>query len=168
MRRVTFIVALAAVAGALAAREPGPGAQDTFDDAMFVQLAASDGMHEVEVGKIASARAKGEEVKQFAQALADDHTRANTDLRAAAREANLPVPDRMIDAHQKAVEYFKNYKGENFDRAFVKHAATAHADAVALYTKASKEAKHKALKEYAARHLPLLEKHLEAARKLDK
>lgn len=139
-----------------------------FDDAAFVEIAAMDGLHEIELGKIGAAQAKREGVKALAQMLAKDHAAAHAELVAAAKAANIPMPTKMGENFQKHVDAFKNYKGENFDRDFLKHQIEDHTEAVALFTRASKGAKNKLVKDFATRTLPALQKHLDAAKKLDK
>jgi predicted outer membrane protein len=57
LRKVQLVAALALLASLLAARadDTKPGSNQPFDDATFVAMAASDGMHEFELGKIAQA-----------------------------------------------------------------------------------------------------------------
>jgi putative membrane protein len=167
LRKTTLVAALAVLAGVIGVRaDDKPGAQ--FDDTVFVKTAAIDGMHEVQLGKIAEAQAKNDAVKKFAQMLVKDHTKANGDLKAAAKAANIAVPTELDEKHKKHLEFFKNYKGTNFDQDFVKHEVTDHTEAVALFTRASKEAKNKDIKNFATATLPALQKHLEEAKKLNK
>jgi putative membrane protein len=154
------------LAGVTAARSQTRPDEKPFDDAEFVKMAASDGMHEVELGKLAQTKARNEAVKKLAETLVNDHTKANEELKKVAKEAGLTVPDKMLDKHQKDVEMFREYKGANFDADFVKHQVKDHEEAVALFTRASKEAKNDKVKAFAAKTLPTLQQHLETARKI--
>jgi len=169
VRRMKLVAALALLAGVIGARaeDKKPGEQP-FDDTVFVKTAASDGMHEVELGKIATAKAKSDDVKKFAEMMVKDHGKANEELKAAAKAASIEVPDKINETHQKEIDRFKEFKGDNFDREYVKHQVKDHTDAVALFTRASKEAKNKELKDFATKTLPTIQKHLEEAKKLDK
>jgi putative membrane protein len=137
-----------------------------FDDATFVKKAASDGMHEVELGKIAQTQAKNDDVKKFAETMVTDHTKANEELMKCAKDAGLDVPDKMMEEHQKEVDRFKDYKGTNFDQDYMKHMVDDHEKAVALFKQASKEAKNPKLKEFATKTLPVIQAHLDQARKI--
>jgi putative membrane protein len=168
MTRITFLVAAFALAvGTL----PG-GAQDKkdkdkpFTDADFVAQAGSSGLHEVELGKMAADRAKDDEVKKLGKMMVDDHTKANEALKEAAKEAGLTVPEKMNAEHQKHVDHFKDLKGADFDKEYVKHMVNSHTAGVALFQRASKEAKSPKLKEFATKTLPVVESHLEKAKKL--
>jgi putative membrane protein len=137
-----------------------------FDDTSFVADAASGGMHEVELGKIAAVKAKDPAVKKFAERMVTDHTKANEALKVAAKAANIPVPDRMNAKNQEEVERFKNYPGENFDRDYAKHMVMDHEKDVAAFTRASKEAKNPQIRDFAAAMLPTLQEHLKMAKEL--
>jgi len=50
------------------------------DDRNFVMKAAESGMEEVEMGQLALRQANSDEVKQFAQRMVDDHSKANSEL----------------------------------------------------------------------------------------
>jgi putative membrane protein len=172
LRKMQWAAVLVLFTGLVAARadqkNPPAGSDQPFNDAAFVAMAASDGMHEVVLGKIAQQKAKNDAVKQYGEMLVKDHTKANEQLKAAAKAANIPVPEKMNAHHQKEVERFQNYKGENFDQDFAKHEVADHVNAIALFTRASKEAKNPQIKNFATQTLPALKKHLEAAKKLEK
>jgi putative membrane protein len=137
-----------------------------FNDTAFVTDAASGGMHEVELGKIAANKAKDPAVKKFAQRMVNDHSKANEALKAAAKAANIPVPDRMSPKDQQEIERFKNYMGESFDSDYAKHMVMDHEKDVAEFTRASKEAKTPQIRDFAAATLPVLQEHLKMAKEL--
>ncbi|HJZ53927.1 MAG TPA: DUF4142 domain-containing protein [Gemmataceae bacterium] len=146
-------------------RKPAPA---PFDDAVFVAKAASGGIHEVELGKLAATRAKREEVKKFAQKMVEDHGKANEELKKAAKEAGLNVPEKMNDEHQKEFDHFKDFKGADFDKEYLRHMLDDHEKDVAEFTRASKEAKNLQIREFATKTLPVVQEHLELVKKLVK
>jgi putative membrane protein len=164
MKLVAAVAFLAVVIGARAEDKKA----EPFDDTTFAKTAASDGMHQVELGKIATAAAKSDEVKNFAEQMVKDHTKAGEELTDAAKAANIAVPDKIDDKHQKEIDRFKNYKGTNFDSDSMKHMVTDHTEVVALFTRASKEAKNAAIKDFATKTLPTIQAHLKHVRKLAK
>lgn len=139
-----------------------------FSDAEFVVKAASDGMHEVELGNLAKTNAAGSDVRKFGERMVTDHSKANKELMDIAKGANLGVPTKMLDEHAKHVEHMGKLKGADFDKAYVKHMVEDHKEAVDLFTRASKEAKDAKLKAFAEKTLPVIKEHLEMAQKLDK
>jgi len=168
MHKRKLIAAVALLAVVIGVRAEEKPAADAFDDAGFVKMAAIDGMHEVELGKIAQTQAKNDDVKKFAEQMVKDHGKANEELKTAAKAASIAVPDKLDDKHQKHIDAFKDYKGTNFDQDYMKHMVSDHTEAVALFTRASKEAKNKEIKDFATRTLPTIQAHLEQAKKLNK
>jgi putative membrane protein len=139
--KMKLFAAVALFAGVIGARaEDKQPADQPFDDTTFVKMAAIDGMHEVEFGKIGAEKAKNAEVKKFAEMMVKDHGQANEELKAAAKAANITVPEKIDEKHQKHIDMFKNYKGTDFDADYMKHMVADHTEAIALFTRASKEA----------------------------
>jgi len=137
-----------------------------FSDAEFVKEAGSGGMLEVELGKVAAMKAKNADVKAFAERMVKDHTAANAKLKTAAKTAGFSVPEKLMDEHQKSLDKFKNYKGTDFDKDYVDAMVKDHEEDVQAFTRASKEAKDARVKAFAADTLPVVQQHLEAAKKL--
>jgi len=169
MSKMMCAAAVALLAGAIGTRADETKPVDLpFDDARFVQMAASDGMHEVELGKIGAAHTKNDDVKKFAERMVKDHSKANDDLKIAAKAADLPVPSKINETHQKHIDMFKDYKGTNFDADYMKHMVFDHTEALVLFARASKEAKNKDIQDFATRTLPVVQDHLEQAQKISK
>ena len=62
------------------------------DDQRFIQEAAEGGKAEVALGNLALQRAASDDVKQFAQRMADDHSKANQELTELASQKNISLP----------------------------------------------------------------------------
>jgi putative membrane protein len=167
LRKMMWVGAVTLLATAAGTRADDKKAAP-FDDATFVRTAAIAGMFEVHLGKLAAERTKNDDVKKFAEMMVKDHTAANEELKAAAKAAGIAVPDKIDDAHQQKYEAFKAYKGKDFDGDYMKQMVKDHTDAVALFTQASKEAKHKELRDFATKTLPVIQGHLDKAKKLSK
>lgn len=166
-RMLQLFSCTALIFGVVSARadDRSPGSKPV-GDAEFVKMAASDGMHEVELGKIAMAHAKSDAVKKFAERMVKDHTKANMELKSVAKAAGIEVPAAMTPKDQKHVDKFKSYSGSDFDADYVKHMVVDHEKAVALFTHESKDGKNQAVREFATKTLPTLQSHLEDAKKL--
>jgi len=139
-----------------------------FSDAEFVNKAVVGGMTEVALGKLAVANGKSEAVKKFGQKMVDDHSKAGDDLKAAAKKGGFEVPEKLDAEHQKMVDKFKDLKGEEFDKAYVKDMVEDHEKDVKEFGKASKELKDANLKEFATKTLTVVEGHLKMVKELDK
>ena len=60
------------------------------DPEKFICKVAHSGMKEIRLATLAKQRAQSQEVKQFAEKLIQDHTKANQELRLIAQRQNIP------------------------------------------------------------------------------
>jgi putative membrane protein len=176
--------------------EPGAGTTSTTSklnrsDEKFVREAAKGGMMEVHMGKLGVQKAQNDQVKQFAQRLVDDHTKANSELKqlASSKGITLPNSDHITsttittDADRTQVREQANadkqhkelstmmkklegLSGTDFDRTFVKMAVTDHEKDVKEFEKASEKCDDAEIKAFAAKTLPTLREHLTQAKSL--
>lgn len=130
-----------------------------FDDAEFVKHAASGGMLEVALGKLAKEKATGGDVRKFADRMIADHTKANKELAAVAKAAGYSIPDKLTPKHQEHLDKFKKEPSKSFDAEYVKHMVKDHEEAVEEFDRATREAKHPELKKFAEKTLPTLREH---------
>ncbi len=125
----------------------------------FVAHAARDGMAEVELGKLASARAASEDVKQFARRMVDDHSKANDELKGLASSKNIPVPTDTDADHKMLMDKLGKVSGAEFDRAYMDAMVSDHDHAVAKFRAFSERGDDPELKKWAEKTLPTLEAH---------
>jgi putative membrane protein len=157
-------VALALALGAAATAQDNKTDVKPVTDAEFVIKAASGGMFEVESSRLAKDAAKSDEVKKFAEKMIADHEKANKELMEVAKKANLGLPVKMLDEHQKMLDRVKGAKGEGFDKAYMETQVAAHDEAVTLFTSAAKGVRDPGLKAFAEKTLPAIKEHHEHAK----
>lgn len=161
MRTLSSMAAVLLFAGAASAEDKKP-----LTDTDFVAKAASGGMFEVESSKMAKDVAASADVKKFAEKMIADHGKANGQLMAAAKAANVPVPEKMLDPDRALLDGLKAAKEESFDKAYLAAQVKAHDEAVMLFTTAAASVKDPALKAFAEKTLPTLKEHQQHVRKL--
>lgn len=138
-------------------------------DQQFIDLAAQTDMVEANLGQLAETAASSQAVKDYAQMLVADHTKDFDQLYDLAHQANLTRPDAINAEHNKMmIGPFQKLKGAAFDHRYVQEMITGHTKAIAVYKKEAANAQSAALKSYAEQTLPVLEKHLDAAKVLEK
>jgi putative membrane protein len=71
-------------------------------DKKFIMETAHSGMKEVEMSKLAVTKAASDEVKQYAQRLIDDHTKANDALMALASQKGITIQHDTAMKHDAA------------------------------------------------------------------
>nr|ALS90711.1 protein of unknown function (DUF4142) [uncultured bacterium] len=135
-------------------------------DKKFVMETAQGGMMEVELAKLAVDKASSEEVKQYAQRLVDDHTKANDELTQLASQKGVMVPHDE-KAMMKGKDKLSKLSGADFDREFMSLMVKDHTKAVKEFEEASNKSKDTDLKDWAAKTLPALREHLQMARDIN-
>jgi putative membrane protein len=165
MYRCTTLFALAAGIVGFALTCP-TWADDTKDksDNKFVMEAASGGMLEVKLGKLASDRAANADVRKFGERMVTDHTKANKDLMAVAEKKGIKLPTELLKKHQEALDKFKDLKGAEFDRTYMTSMVKDHEEDVEEFTKEAKDGHDDDVKAFATRTLPVIKEHLRLAK----
>ena len=134
------------------------------DDAEFITKAASGGMMEVTLGKIAAEKATSPEVKSFGNHMVTDHSKANDELKALAASKNITLPTMLSEDHQKIVDDLSTKTGMDFDKAYMEEMVDDHKEDVENFEEAAKEAKDPDIKAWAAKTVPTLKMHLDMAK----
>lgn len=132
-------------------------------DQGFVTRAARGGLAEVQLGDLAKDKASSPEVKQFAERMVTDHSRANDELKALAQSKNITLPSTLSMKDQALKDRLSKLSGEQFDRAYMRAMVRDHTKDVNEFRRESKSAKDPDVKAFAAKTLPTLEDHLKLA-----
>lgn len=137
-------------------------------DKEFVKKASACGLAEVNLSELAVRFAHDPAVKQFAQHMVMDHTRANQELTQLANQRSIPLAKTMDEKHQKMFDKLKEAKSTEFDHLYMEGMVKDHEVAVKLFETQSKDGKDEGLKQWAGQKTPILKKHLEKARQICK
>jgi len=98
----------------------------TGDVQQFVQQAAVAGMAEVQLGQLAQQRASNNQVKEFARMMVRDHTKANNELKQAAKGQNIQLPTQLDQKHQDLMQRLQQLRGADFDREYMSAMVDGH------------------------------------------
>jgi putative membrane protein len=131
-------------------------------DSSFVDEAATGGMAEVELGKLASTKGANPEVKEFGQMMVTDHSKANDELKALAAKKGWKLPTDLDSSHKATLDSMRNKVGADFDKDYVQDMVDDHEKDVKAFEDKAKNATDPDLKTFAEKTLPTLRKHLEA------
>jgi putative membrane protein len=124
----------------------------------FISKASQDGMTEVKLAELASQKSENDSVKQFASHMASDHSTANSELESVAKEANIPVSDKLDAKHEAEVAALSKKSGAAFDKAYTAAMVKAHKQAVALFKKGAHSSDQN-VASFANKTLPTLQSH---------
>jgi putative membrane protein len=151
-------------AGATASSTPSDTSMKADRD--FVMEAASGGLMEVTLGKLAESNAASAQVKEFGRMMVTDHSKANTELKAVAAKKNLAVSPTPLEKQQKKIDDLKTKKGADFDKAYVDLMVDDHKEDIDKFKDEAEKGNDTDIKAFAAKTLPVLNKHLEHIQKI--
>lgn len=133
----------------------------------FVTKASVAGMFEVETSNVALTHSSDADVKAFAKQMVTDHTAAGNTLKTIAAKEGLKPATALDSNHQEKLDELKTASKDDFNDTYISLQEDAHDDAVSLFGDYAKNGDNAALKQFAAKTLPTLEKHKAHIEKLD-
>jgi putative membrane protein len=157
---------MALVAAAPAMAQSGPKTLQQPDQDFLVK--ASEGnVSEIKLGQLAVHKANNEQVKQFAQRMVDDHTKAQQQLVNETEGSNIIDPDHVTKDAADLYDKLNKESGTDFDKDYMKAMVNDHQDDLNTFQDEIKNGKNEQLKTYAQNTLPVLQKHLESAKQIN-
>ncbi len=132
----------------------------------FMTKAASGGMMEVELGKLAAQKAQSKEVKDFGNMMVTDHTKVNEELKKLAQQKNIMLPDSMSESHMDHVKELRDKTGADFDKAYMDLMVSDHEEDVDMFQSAADEMQDPEVKNFATTTVVSLRQHLDRAKQV--
>lgn len=142
-------------------------AKPSKSDDNFMKKVAEDGLAEVELGNLAVQKASNPEVKQFAQMVVDDHTKADQQLQGLASSKSVTLPDKPGMKERTEKDRLERTSGAKFDKAYMDHVVKDHQNDVNAFRDEIQSGHDSAVKDFAQKTLPKLEEHLQKAESVD-
>ena len=124
-------------------------------DKAFIKDAAKGGMMEVAMGRVAEKNATDSEVKNFGARMVKDHSKANEDLKAIAKEENVEWPTEKEAGKWKS------------DKSYMDAMVKDHEADLAAFEKEAKNGSDPDVKNFASKTAETVRKHLEMAKEID-
>jgi putative membrane protein len=161
-------------------------------DRNFVNDQLSGGMAEIQLAQLAKDHASSADVKQFAQMMIDDHTKAGDQLKQVASSNAIQQQPQIDSKHQSLMDKLSKMNGSDFDKAYMSAMVDDHEkdvsdvrsrvdenrsvtdklegknpeSAAAAKPKSSDDRVTMAVNQWAADTLPTLEHHLDRAKQV--
>jgi putative membrane protein len=132
------------------------------EDVKFAAEAASGGLTEVALGKLAQQKGVDKRVKNFGGMMVMDHSKANNEFKLLANSKNITLPTAPNADDQKVIDEMSKKSGKDFDKAYVNDMVDDHKKDIKKFEDASKNCKDPDIRAFATKTLPVLNKHLEA------
>lgn len=145
---------------------PTNGRTISGPDAKFAVAAANGGMAEVELGRLAQQKGVSPAVKDFGKMMMDDHSAANAELKTIAAHHYIQLPDSVGGEEKQVITELSAKSGSDFDKAYVDAMVKDHEEDVKKFTDAQKILTYNDLNNFDKKTVPVLQKHLEAIKKI--
>ena len=136
------------------------------NDQSFMAKAAEGGAAEVELGRLAAARAVNPVVRQFGQRMVVDHGAANAQLEALAATKGIDLPKEPGPQHRVTYDRLAALHGQEFDRAYMLDMVQDHDKDVLEFERASTAIRDPGVKAWVVQTLPTLREHQRMAHQL--
>jgi putative membrane protein len=120
-------------------------------DKTFMMNAAKGGMMEVEWGKLAAQNGQSADVKKFGNRMMTDHSKANNELMALAKEEGVALPGVKAPGKWKS------------DKDYMDMMVKDHQEDLAEFQKEAQSATDPDLKKFAEKGVKMVSSHLKLA-----
>jgi putative membrane protein len=137
-------------------------------DNHFFKVVSNANQTEIQSSQLALSQSQNPRVRQLAQQMIDDHTKAQNQLQSLASSKGAVLPQQLDSIHQGMVNNLQNKSGSDFDKAYVQTQVTAHHDTIANVQAESSNGSDSDVKSMADQLLPQLRMHLQMAEDVNK
>jgi putative membrane protein len=141
-----------------AAQQP----QSLASDSGFIARAASAGLLQVKLGKLAEKKGTSASVVDFGKRMVADYSKANEELKSAAKNAGFLAPVLMRH-DQQIFDRFNSMGRSSFDKKYMAEMVEQHNEEVRLFQGEAAGGRVQSLKQLASRMLPDLQQRLTLA-----
>lgn len=137
------------------------------EDRELMRKIASANLAEIETGKVVQEKSKNDAVRNFAQKMIDDHTKAQGELQQLADAKGVTLPTKPDSRHQAMMKKLDSLSGAAFDSTYMARGGVGdHHEAQTLLQTAKAKAKDPDLKALAAKMSPAVDEHLKMAEEI--
>jgi putative membrane protein len=135
-------------------------------DTAFANKAAIGGMAEVALAKLALTKTSNTKIKNFANMMVTDHSKANMELDSIAKGKSITLPSTVDAKHQAKMDSLSKLTGVDFNKAYVATMIDGHEKTLALMKTEASDGKDADFKAFAAKTAPIVQMHLDAINKI--
>lgn len=129
------------------------------EDKEFLKNAAELGVTEVELGKLAVAKATSAELKALGARLVADHTASNDELIALAVSKGVEMKLEPTSVGKKMLADFKAKVGAEFDKELMEHVRKDHEKGLRTFADAAADSKDADIKAFAMKNVAVMKEH---------
>jgi len=157
-----FLTSTVSYAATMDAKPAGDAApMMVVDTPTFLKVASGSNEFEIQSSNLAKEKASGADVKELANMIVMDHTKAGEKLKATLEAKNQPfTPSPPAPKQKRMLAQLQAASGKEFDVLYLDIQAQAHMEAVALFRTYAGSGDDQSVVGFAKETLPRLETHL--------
>ena len=135
-------------------------------DKNFLKKAIEANLGDVEMGRLALEKSTDNEVRHYAVQETDDHAKILDELKQAAQQLTMSVPDGPSKSTVREMDKLKALSGDAFDQAFLKETVKSHKDEDKSNRDEARTTTSPQLKELVTQQNQIAGNHLQQAQQL--
>jgi putative membrane protein len=145
--------------------EAGPSSSaQSMADQSFISEAMQGNMAEVQLAQLAQQKSQSQDVKQFAQKLANDHSQMNQKwFDPVAKQMNVSEPKGPSKKDKKLIEKLQSLNGDEFDKEYITAMLKDHQDDLKKFKQEADGSQNPTLKQIAQQGETVISNHLQLA-----
>jgi len=128
-------------------------------DRQFMMHATQGNLAEVKTGQLALQKSKDASVRQVAQRLITDHTKAQQQLTSLAQSLHVTLPSAPSEEQRATYAKWSKLSGSAFDQSYLSGEMKDHAETIALFQKQVHSGSNARVRSWAQQTLPVLSDH---------
>jgi putative membrane protein len=133
-----------------------------LDDQAFFKKALQGGAAEVQLGQLAQQKSQSDDVKQFGERMAKDHTDMGDKLlKPVAQSLGVKDPKGLAKKDSKLIATLNGLSGPQFDQEYIKAMIKDHKDDLKDYKSEGQLTQNPNIKQVTEQAQAVISKHLE-------
>lgn len=136
-------------------------------DQTFITKAIQGDMAEVQMGQLAQQKGGSDAVKSYGQMLVNDHQANQQQAEQVASQIGVKPPSSPSAKQKADYDKLSKLSGRQFDRQFAQMMVMDHQKDISEFRHQARNA-NDPVGQFASQTLPTLQKHLDAAEKLER
>jgi putative membrane protein len=130
-------------------------------DKAFVKKAMEGNLAEIQMGQLALQKSSDDQVKQFAQRMVDDHGKMLDQMKPAAEQMGVKVPEGPSKSQMKNMDKMKALSGDAFDQAYIKDMVKDHKKDDSEFKQEAQATQNPQVKQMVMQSNQIIESHLQ-------
>lgn len=150
--------------------EAGPATSaQSMADQSFVSDAMQGNLAEVQLAQLAEQKSQSNDVKQYAQKMAADHTQMNDKwFQPVAKQMNMSSPKKPSKKDKKEMEKLQGLSGDQFDKEYMTAMLKDHQQDLKKFKEEAEAAQDPNVKQIAQQGSTIISQHLQLAEQIAK